>query len=390
MPSRATSTLLGRLTLALALLLPLLVGPATDASAAGVAVGWNRHASGLSQPVQVVSAWDSTGRLFIVEKTGRIKVLLPNGSVRTYLDLSDRISTAGEGGLLSVAFQPQFRTLPYLWVTYTLPNGSALRVARFRAAGSYTAATANKASGTKVLDVPHPTNHSNHWGGQLAFGRDGMLHISTGDGGDGGANARNLDSLSGKILRIEARHGCSGLQYCVPATNPYAAQTGVRRLIWARGLRNPWRFSVERTSGDLWIADVGQSTWEEVSRLPYGVKGADLGWNRCEAWAVTGSTTQSCPLTGGGYVGPSYWYGRSYGAAIVGGFRYYGRDYATLLTGKYIGGDYVSGRVFTMSGGARSTVGQLSGISGWGETQSRELWAVTLSGSAYKLTARPA
>jgi glucose/arabinose dehydrogenase len=388
MPTRRRTSLLAPALLALTLLLPLLVVPATTASAAGVAVSWAPRARGLSQPVYVGSARDSTGRMFIVEKTGKIKVYLPGGTVRTYLDLSDRISTAGEGGLLSIAFQPNFKTYPYIWVTYALPGGGALRVARYRSSGAYTSNTASKASGVRILDVPHPTSHTNHWGGQLAFGKDGYLYISTGDGGDGGANARNLNSLSGKILRINVRATCGGTYYCVPSTNPYAAQTGVRRLVWARGLRNPWRFSIERTTGDLWIADVGQSTWEEVSRLAYGVKGADLGWNTCEAWAVNGSTTQTCPLTGASYVGPSYWYGRSYGAAIIGGFRYYGVDYPSLLTGKYVGGDFVSGRIFTMSGGTRTTVGSLPNVTGFGETQRREIWAVTIDGGAYKLTAR--
>ncbi|MDQ1584724.1 MAG: hypothetical protein QOH80_89 [Actinomycetota bacterium] len=369
----------------LALVLPLLVAPATTASAANVAIGWTRYSSGFSQPVQVVSARDSTGRLFVVEKTGKIKVRIPGGVVRTYLDLTDRVGTAGERGLLSVAFHPNFRTSPYFWVAYSSLSGGALRIVRFHAT-SYSANSVSRSTGKPILDVPHPTTHTNHWGGQLAFGREGYLYASTGDGGDGGANARSLASLSGKILRIDVLHVCGTVPYCVPSTNPYAAQTGPRRLMWARGLRNPWRFSVERTTGNIWVADVGQSTWEEASLLRYGVKGMDLGWNVCEAWAVTGSTTQRCPLTAG-YLGPTFWYGRSVGQTIIGGYQYYGTKYKSLLWGHYIAGDYGSGRIFNRYGTIRSA-GSLSVVTGFGESQGREIWAVTIGGGLYLMSAR--
>jgi glucose/arabinose dehydrogenase len=368
-----------------ALVLPLLVVPATTASAAGVAIGWTQFGSGFSQPVQVATPRDSSGRLFIVEKTGRIKVRIPGGAVQTYLDLTDRVNTAGEGGLLSVAFSPNFRTSPYLWVAYTSLSGAALRVVQFHAT-SYTANSVARATAKPILDVSHPTDHTNHWGGQLAFGKENYLYVSTGDGGDGGANARNLDSLRGKILRINVLNVCGTVPYCVPSTNPYAAQTGVRRLIWARGLRNPWRFSVERSNGHLWVADVGQSTWEEVSLIRYGDKGRDLGWNICEGWAVTGSTTQRCPLTGS-YLPPSFSYGRSVGQTIIGGYQYFGTWYKSLLWGHYIAGDYGSGRIFNMYGGIH-TAGTLSGVTGFGESQGRELWAVTIGGGLYRMSAR--
>lgn len=373
--------------LGLALLLPLVVVPAGSASAASVTITWSRKASGLEQPVHVASARDGTGRLFVVEKTGRIKTYV-SGRVATYLDLSGRVSTDGEGGLLSVAFHPRFRTSPYLWVAYSRPGGSALRIARFKAS-THRAGSVSRATEVRVLDVPHPTDRNNHWGGQLAFGRDGYLYISTGDGGDGGARARSFRSLEGKILRIDVLRRCGRLAYCVPATNPYARRTDVRKEIWARGLRNPWRFSVDPASGDLWIADVGEAHWEEVTRLKYGVRGADLGWNMCEAWAATGSTSSRCPLAARrSYRGPAYWYNHNYGGSITGGFRYRGTKYRSFLWGRYVGGDFVSGKVFTMYAGRLRTAGSLPRVTSFGESARRELWAVTIDGGLYRMAAR--
>ncbi len=379
---------LARVLLAALLLVPLVGLPAGAASAAGVSIGWTRRAGGLDQPTGVTSARDGTGRLFVVEKTGRLKAYR-NGRLSTYLDLRSRLNTAGEGGLLSVAFDPDFRRRPFLWVTYTRRDGGALRVERFRAA-TFSAPRVPTSSGRPVLDVPHPRDHSNHWGGQLAFGPDRFLYLSTGDGGDGGARARDLDYLGGKILRIDARRSCGASSYCVPATNPFAAQAGARRVVWASGLRNPWRFSIDPRTGDLWIADVGESTWEEVTRLRSGVAGANLGWNACEAWAAAGSRTEPCSLAGQpGYVGPRFWYSHSYGSAITGGFVYRGAKYRSILAGRYVGGDFVSGRVFTFFGG-RSTVGRLPGVTSFGEGATGELWAVTLAGGLYRMAARRA
>ena len=374
---------------AIVVLLPLaVVVPVGPAAAAGPSITWTRKAAGLEQPVHVASARDGTGRLFVVEKTGRLKTYA-SGRVETYLDISDRVGTEGEAGLLSVAFHPRFRTTPYLWVAYSLPDGSSLRVARFEAT-THSAATIDAGTAVQVLDVPHPTNRSNHWGGQLAFGRDGFLYISTGDGGDGGANARRFTSLAGKILRIDALRGCGGRAYCVPATNPYAGRSDVRQEIWARGLRNPWRFSIDPADGDLWVADVGDANREELTRLKYAVRGADLGWNVCEAHWTKGSATRCSLATRRSYRGPSYWYNHSYGESITGGFRYRGAKYRSFLGGRYIGGDFVSGKVFTMYVGRTRTAGNLPGVTSFGESALREIWAVTLNGGLFRMTARNA
>lgn len=376
-----------RLLAPLVVLLPLLMGPAPPASAATISISWTRKAAGLDVPVHVTSARDGTGRLFIVEKAGRIKTYA-SGRVRTYLDITDRVGSDGEGGLLSVAFHPRFRTSPYLWVAYSLPDRSALRIVRFKAS-RHSAWSVRSATAVRVLDVPHPRDRNNHWGGQLAFGRDGYLYISTGDGGDGGARARSFRSLEGKILRIDVLQRCGGRTYCVPRTNPYAGRTDVKQEIWARGLRNPWRFSVDPANGDLWIADVGEAHWEEVTRLRYRVRGADLGWNTCEGWAATGSSATRCPLAARtSYRGPSYWYDHGYGRSITGGFRYRGAKYRAFLAGRYVGGDFVSGTVFTSYAGRLRSAGSLPRVTSFGESASRELWAVTADGGLYRMAAR--
>jgi glucose/arabinose dehydrogenase len=369
-----------------ALLPPLLALPATGASAATISVSWTLRASGLVQPTAVTSARDGTGRLFVLEKGGRVKAYR-NGRVTTYLDLSSRVGSAGEGGLLGIAFHPDFRRHPFLWVAYSLPDGSALRVARFRAS-SATAGSVRAATGRRVLDAPHPRDRSNHWAGQLAFGPDRMLYLSTGDGGDGGARAARLDDLSGKVLRVDPLRACGGQAYCVPADNPFAAQRGVRRLVWASGLRNPWRFSFDPATRNLWVADVGEGTYEEVTPLGPAAKGRDLGWNRCEGPSATGAPGTPCPVTSARYVGPRLWYGRDYGSTVIGGFVYRGAKYRSFLGGRYVGGDFGSGRVFLLSGNRPSTVGSLPGVTSFGEGATRELWAVTLSGGLYRMAAR--
>src|SRR6478609_8817747 len=251
---------------AAALSVPLAAGPAHAAPT----VAFTARAGGLSQPTQVTSARDGRARMFVVEKTGLVRIFAGGKMLaRPFLDLRSRVRTDGEGGLLSIAFHPQYRSHPVLWAAYTSTSG-VLRVARFRAR----TATANRvplSSYRRVLDVPHPAAFTNHWGGQLAFGPGGLLFLSTGDGGSGGDppnNAQNKQSLEGKILRLKVlgAHRACGHAYCVPAGNPFRGATPGRGEIWALGLRNAWRFSVDQTTGDLWVGDVGQDRYEEIDR----------------------------------------------------------------------------------------------------------------------------
>jgi glucose/arabinose dehydrogenase len=372
----------------LALLLAL--GPATAASA-DVNLTAVKRVDGLSQPTQVTSARDGVNRLFVVEKTGRIRVYRDGRLLtRPFLDLTSRVRTEGEGGLLSVAFHPDYAHHPFLWVAYANRAGN-LRVARFRAR-SGSADRAGIDTYKKVLDVDHPAEFSNHWGGQLVFGRSGLLFLSTGDGGSGGDpdnHAQNLRVLQGKILRIDVLHAkrACGSWYCVPTSNPYSGSVPGRGAIWASGLRNAWRFSVDPETGDLWVGDVGQDLVEEVDRMPFGVGGLNLGWSCHEGTTTYDESRCSTTAT---YLEPEWTYGRDYGATVVGGFVYRGQRYDDVLGGQYVFGDFVSGRLLV--GGVTGVVisGRLDQVTSFGEDDDRELWAVSLDGGLYELAAADA
>ena len=372
---------------AVVLAAPLAAATAQPAQAA-VTVDWVQRASGLDAPTHVTSAADGTRRLFVAEKAGVVRIYR-NGRVlrRPFLDIRDRVRDDGEAGLLSIAFHPRYRTNHKVWVAYTTTSND-VRVARFTARS----ATANRArarSGRTVITVPHPARYSNHFAGQLAFDRAGRLLLSTGDGGgsgDPGNRAQDVRSLQGKILRLEvlgAKKAC-GERYCVPSGNPYAGARPGRGEIWASGLRNAWRFSVDPATGDLWVADVGQGTAEEVDRLPAGVGGLDLGWS-CKEGLTTFDASRC--RAGADYHDPVITYGRSYGTSITGGFVYRGSRYASLLGGRYLAGDFGSGRVFYLDGTDRLPAGRLPGVTSFGEGAGRELWAVTYSGRLYRMKA---
>lgn len=377
---------LGAVT-ALVLAVPLAVATSPTAQAA-VSVDWIRKASGLSSPTHVTSARDGTRRLFVAEKSGVVRIYR-NGRLlrRPFLDIRDRVRTDGEAGLLSIAFHPRYTARPKLWVAYTT-GGNDVRVARF-SASSATANRVRKSTGRRVVTVPHPARNSNHFGGQLVFGPGGLLFLSTGDGGgsgDPGDRAQNRRSLQGKILRLKvlgARKACGGA-YCVPSGNPYAGSRPGRGEIWATGLRNAWRFSADPATGDLWVADVGQGSFEEIDRIPAGAGGRNLGWSCKEGFATYNASR--C-RSGADYLDPVATYGRDYGTSITGGFVYRGSRYAALLGGRYVGGDFGSGRVFYLEGADRQPAGWLPGVTSFGEGAGRELWAVTYSGGLYRMKA---
>ena len=388
--SRALVVRLVRALIVLVVVAPVVVVfPASTASAAGVSISWTRRAAGLDQPVQVTSARDGTGRLFVVEKAGRVRIYV-NGRVRAtpYLDIRSAVDDAGEGGLLSIAFSPRWKTTPYVWAAY-VNNAGDLRVARFRAS-RYTANTISRSTSRKIIDVPHPDQFNNHFGGQLAFGPDGYLYVSTGDGGGSGdpdGDAQSKRSLSGKSLRLQvvgATRTC-GRPYCIPPSNPFVRSATAQRSIWLLGLRNPWRFSFDVANGDLWIGDVGQSAQEEVDRIRAGVGGKNLGWSCREGRQVYNPARCRAGTT---YTGPRYAYTRSYGTSITGGFVYRGSRYKGIISGRYIVGDFGSGRIFYSTRAGLRTGGSLPGITSFGESGGRELWAVTISGGLYRMTAR--
>jgi hypothetical protein len=255
-------------------------------------------------PVYVTGAPGDDQRLYVVEQQGTIETVR-DGRATTFVDLRTAVQgpgdsgAGGEQGLLGLAFAPDFQTSRLLYVYFTDTNGDN-RVEELHAP---TDDAADPASRRLVLTIPHP-GAQNHNGGTLRFGPDGLLYLAPGDGGTGGATAHDLNDLRGKVLRIDP-HGSAPGQYAIPTGNPFAGQAGKRGEIWAYGLRNPFRFAFDRTTGDLVVGDVGENTTEEIDWLPAssgGGRGADLGWNTCEGSFTTGSTTTPCSLTGA--VGP--------------------------------------------------------------------------------------
>ena len=358
---------------------------ATPAAApeASVSVSWALVKSGFTQPVQVTSAPDGSGRFFIVTKTGKVWIY-KNGAVLStpYLDLTSLVSTDSERGLLSIAFPPWFTATPSVFVAYTALNGT-LVVSRFTA----TSASADHIAtgGAIELQVGHPT-YSNHNGGQLAFGPDKLLYIGTGDGGGAGdpfANAPNLKVFGGKILRIDVQHACAPLRYCIPPANQFATSNVYKREIWLSGVRNPWRFSVDPSNGFVYIGDVGQDRYEEIDVVASGYRWLDLGWSCREGVA---SYKPSRCVAGRVYRNPLVVISHPTAEAIIGGFVYRGSLYPAM-TGLYVFGDEVTGRVwvYRYTGSAVLQAANLAQVTSFGVSETGEIYAVTLNGGFYRM-----
>ena len=320
----------------------------------------------------------------MTEKTGRVRVVSASGEVRDtlLLDISDLVDgSASERGLLGLAFHPDYAANGRLYVDYTDRNGD-IRVVEYTAH----AGVADRSSARGLLDIPHPA--SNHNGGQLAFGPDGYLYVGMGDGGGGDpqGNSRNPLALLAKILRLDVdAPPPDGQRYAIPATNPFApgaARAGqAAPEIWALGLRNPWRFSFDATWGDLYIADVGAGTWEEIDRQPGdSTGGEDYGWNIMEGRSCL--SDPNCDQRP--FVKPIAQYGHDQGCAVVGGYVYRGAA-QPALQGVYVFADYCSGRVFTLQVDEGTTTPKPvldSGlaISSFGQAEDGELYLTDLSG----------
>jgi glucose/arabinose dehydrogenase len=340
---------------------------------------------GLVHPVSVAHAGDA--RLFIVQQEG--KVMIFDGThllAQPFLDLGSLISTGGERGLLGLAFHPDFAANGRFFVDYTDRNGDTV-IARYTvSAGNPNIADPN--SRLPLLFISQP--FANHNGGQLQFGPDGLLYIGMGDGGSGGDpgnRAQNLGELLGKLLRIDV----DGNSYAVPPSNPFATRAGAHGEIWAYGLRNPWRFSFDRASGDLWIADVGQGSWEEIDFQPAAsIGGENYGWRRMEA---THCFNPSSNCNDGTLVLPVIEYGHSGGAcSVTGGYVYRGALYPRLQ-GTYFYGDFCSGVLWGATrhgdGSVTSRVLRNTGISisTFGEDANGEVYIADYDGGVlYRLT----
>ena len=376
-----------RILVLLALVATTGIGACSDATAplqGGTAL--EVVVDGLTSPVHLTAAPGDVTRLFIVEKPGRIRIVRDATLLPTpFLDVTNLVSDVGERGLLSLAFHPDFATNGFFFVDYTDTGGNT-RIVRFSVSTDPEVADPNSASA--ILTIPQP--FANHNGGQIAFGPDGMLYVGMGDGGSGGdpaGNGQDPSTLLGSILRIDVD---GGVPYAIPTDNPFVGDSGGADETWAYGLRNPWRFSFDRSTGDLYIADVGQNEVEEISFQPASsVGGENYGWNTMEGTRCFGTAT--CDTNG--LVLPIHEYSHDDGCSITGGYVYRGSALPSLA-GRYFFADYCSTwiRSFRVVGGLVSDLydhtddfGPVSGIASFGEDALGELYVVSLAGTVYRL-----
>ncbi len=344
-------------------------------------------ASGLESPVLVTHAGDGSGRLFIVEQRGRIRVLRDGQLLpQAFLDITGKVESGGEKGLLGLAFHPRFQENRRFFVNYTTRASGQLKTVVAEYLASTTNPDAAEPAERILLEINQPFD--NHNGGNLAFGPDGFLYIGTGDGGSGGdplGNAQNLGSLLGKMLRLDVD---SAAPYGIPPDNPFIATAGARPEIWAYGLRNPWRFSFDRTTERLFAADVGQDTREEVDII---IKGGNYGWNITEGTGCYPPSLSSCARAG--LVDPISDYTRSEGNSVTGGYVYRGVSARNPLWGSYVFGDFGSGRLWRLF---QTENGQWQreqllrpgfNISSFGEDERGEIYVVDYSGTVNRLRA---
>jgi glucose/arabinose dehydrogenase len=373
----------------LVLLLAACGGGATQAADAPVAGGAAAHLvriGSFSSPVYVTSPPGDTSRVFVVEQAGRIRIV-KNGRVlgTPFLDIRGDVSSGGERGMLSMAFAPDYARSGKFYVYYT-DRGGNIRVQEFRRSGN--ADRADMSSRRQVLFQDH-SQFPNHNGGQLQFGPDGLLYIGLGDGGGGGDqsnHAQSLGTLLGKILRIDP-NASGGRAYSVPSSNPFAGRRGVRPEIYSYGLRNPWRFTFDRRTGDLAIADVGQDKFEEIDFVRKGRgAGANFGWRGFEGFRRYSSTQVT-----GRYVKPVLVRSHSAGfCAIIGGYVVRDRSLGSLY-GRYLYGDNCNPGIYSVklrsghASGQRKLPFKLSGLSSFGQDARGRVYLSSLAGGVYRL-----
>ena len=350
----------------------------------------------MSNMVHLTHAGDGTGRLYLVLQKGMIVSLDPLGEEKEpslFLDISDRVTYGGEQGLLGLAFDPDYASNGHFYVNYTSKGHTVL--ARYTA-GRADAGPGDPDSELVIMRIRQP--YPNHNGGTLAFGHDGYLYIGLGDGGAGGDpldSGQDLQTLLGAMLRIDVSQASNEQTYAIPADNPFV-HDDARPEIWAYGLRNPWRFSFDRETGDLWAGDVGQNNWEEVDLLQAG---KNYGWNRMEGTHCFPSTVQDCDDTGSDasiletdileppiidypLSGPR--------CSVIGGVVYRGPS-LPWLKGAYLFADYCSGELWALRyDGVQVTEHALLGdsvrrISAFGEDKDGEVYLLSFDGYIYRL-----
>ena len=347
-------------------------------------------ASGFDHPILLTNAGDGSGRRFVVEQTGYVRTIVngaPSGT--PFVNVNSRVVCCGERGLLGLAFHPSFKTNGKLYVNYTRSGDGATVIDEYRVTSNPNNVD-EAATRRQLLVIGQP--YTNHNGGMIAFGRDGYLYIGMGDGGSGGDpqdRAQNLNSLLGKMLRIDVNGTSSGKAYRIPSSNPWAGATAGLDEIWARGLRNPWRWSFDRITGDLWIADVGQGRYEEVNRSTAsggGGRGANYGWDDMEGRhcfePMSGCQTSNRTLP---LVEYAHEAGTNDNCSVTGGYVYRGERYP-LLRGGYFFADYCSNRMWVVSATAASPATptllpiSTTDIVSFGQDEDGELYVVSLGG----------
>ncbi|MDR3687053.1 MAG: PQQ-dependent sugar dehydrogenase, partial [Coriobacteriia bacterium] len=369
--------------------------PATQpADLAHLHVALVRRWTGFTAPVYITSAHDGSGRLFVVEQPGWIRVI-HDGKVAsgTFLDVSREVTYGGERGLLGLAFSPSYATNGTFYVDFVDLNGDTI-IARC-VVRDPASDRPHLNSLTPILRINQPP-YPNHKGGCLQFGPDGYLYIGMGDGGsagDPGNRAQNPNVLLGKLLRIDPEHASGSLGYAIPAGQPMHPRWAPE--VFAIGLRNPWRFSFDASSGALWIGDVGQDLWEEIDVEKARVGGQNFGWH---VWEGNHPYPPGSTASRSGFVFPIYDYPHPYGEAITGGYVYRGAKYPALV-GTYLFADYVKGWVAALrttapDGSALAspqTRTLLTGVgqpSSFGVDDAGELYVVDYRGSIFAVTAQ--
>lgn len=299
--------------------------------------------TGIERPTFLTHAGDGSGRIFVMSQLGKVVVFHPEGAIAVnptvFLDLSDRVVVRSELGMIGLAFDPDFSDNGHLYVHYSVDPPRRGVISRF----TVDAGAPSRVDPTTELvlfEIPQP--FINHNGGMLAFGPDGFLYIGLGDGGSGGDpfnNAQNPRTLLGSVLRVDVHNSSAESRYEIPHDNPFASGEHGRPEVWAYGLRNPWRFSFDPATGDLWLADVGQNAWEEVNIV---TKGGNYGWNVMEADRCYPLNDLSCDQDG--LTGPIVYYTHADGCSVIGGYVYRG-DRLPELGGTYLYGDFCSGKL---------------------------------------------
>ena len=334
------------------------------------------------RPVWMCHKPDNSSQLLVVEQAGVIRTFDNSPRAKTsriFLDIRDRVSDRNnEEGLLGLAFDPLYSTNGHFFVFYSAARPRRMVVSRFQSIGG----VAKKSSELILLEVKQP--YGNHNGGTLLFGPDAKLYIGLGDGGSGGDpqnHGQNLQTLLGTILRIDVRNASFKERYTVPSSNPFVGVAGARPEIWAYGLRNPWRMSFDRETGELWAGDVGQNAYEEINLI---IKGGNYGWRHRE-----GTHPYRKGKSSPSFIGPIAEYGHDQGQCIVGGYVYRGKR-LPQLEGAYLFADYVSGligAVHRRNGKADTQIllRQPNNISSLAEGPSGELFFLAFDGNIYQL-----